>query len=152
MSETAAVEPGAMAEDQATELAALEAAAKGQGAPAGEPMAGEPAPVDTVEESRQMWAMVFTVAGGIMPEVERLYTPERIERIAVAWVPLAQKRGWDLGDLFGRWAPEIMFVVAIIPPEMGKAIAAMVRAKLAGRRAPATVEQAPEADKPGAAA
>lgn len=120
---------GAMPEDQAAHLASLEQAAAG-GAVPGQGAPAEQAPADPVQESRELWAFVFAVLGGVVPEMARLYPPDRVERIAVAWVPLADKRGWDLSAVLGQWGPEIMFAVAIVPPEIGRAVIALVRAKL----------------------
>lgn len=135
------VDADAMTEDQAASLRELETAAAGGdlGGDAGQEAGGE---VDPVEESRQLWGFVFATLGGLAPEFERMYPPDRVEKIAVAWVPLAAKRGWDLGAIFGQWGPEIMFAVAIVPPEIGRAVLALIRAKLARGR---QVEAAPAA-------
>ncbi len=132
MAQKAVVNEGAqgasMSEDQAAHLAALEQAAAGGSPGQGAPV--EPAPADPVQESRELWGFVFAVLAGVMPEMAKLYPADRVERIAVAWVPLAEKRGWDLGAILGQWGPEIMFAVAIVPPEIGKAVIALIRAKL----------------------
>lgn len=130
-----------MPDDQVASLAALEAAAAG-GDLGGDARPVPPEEADPVAESRELWNFVFTLVGGLAPEMAKLYPPDRVEKIAVAWVPLAQKRGWDLGAILGEWGPEIMFAVAIVPPEIGRAVLALIRAKLARGR---QVEAAPAA-------
>lgn len=144
----AKVEVKAVTEDQAAHLAALENAALDGAAVPGVQDEG-PVQADPVQESRELWGMVFAVMAGVMPEVDRLYPAERVERIAVAWVPLAQKRGWDLGAILGAWGPEIMFAVAVVPPEVGRAILALVKAKL-GKARPVPVQESEAAGEAGA--
>lgn len=121
------------------EAESMEAQAAGPVAPAESGSEPENAVVvvDKVEEAEQIFALAMSIAGGIDPVVEKVYDAERVRKIAEAWVPLAEKRGWDLIAWLSKWGPEIGFVIAVVPPPIAKAIVAAIKAKVSSKKAPA---------------
>lgn len=65
------------------------------------------------------WAQIPMVVGGmlamIMPELRQHYT----EKACLAWgqgmQQVADKYGWDAGEVISKWAPECALVIASVP-------------------------------------
>ena len=89
---------------------------------------------DEVGEAESVFALVVAVASAVEPAIEKIYDPERVRKIAEAYVPLAQKRGWDIVKWLEAWGPEIGFVIAVVPPPIAKAIVAAIKAKFSGKK------------------
>lgn len=68
-----------------------------------------------VAEAEQMFGMVFGLLY-VVPTIKAAYPPAQVKLIAVAYVPLAEKHGWQMGDLMARFGPEIGFAFALLPP------------------------------------
>lgn len=97
---------------------------------------------DEVGEAEGVFALVVAVASAVEPTVETLYDAARVRKIAEAYVPLAQKRGWDLVTWLENWGPEIAFVIAVVPPQIAKAIVAAIKAKFASQKPAPAAEPA----------
>lgn len=77
------------------------------------PPGQEPPPADPLQEARDFFGFLRDTAAISLPYVRKIYDDGRIEQIAAAWLPLASKYGWSLGDLVG---PELIFGVALLSP------------------------------------
>lgn len=104
--------------------------------PAAPPAEPEEAVVvkDEVGEAESVFALVVAVASAVEPAVETLFDAARVRKIAEAYVPLAQKRGWDLVVWLENWGPEIAFVIAVVSPQIAKAIVAAIKAKFFSKK------------------
>ena len=63
-------------------------------------------------------ALVKTVADLLTPAFPSLgliYTPETCDRLGAAAAPVMEKYGWTVGEVFGKWGPEIGLAVAALP-------------------------------------
>lgn len=115
------------------EAETLATSALDQAAPAAEPEE-DVLVKDEVGEAESVFALVVAVASAVEPTVETIYDPERVRKIAEAYVPLAQKRGWDIVKWLEAWGPEIGFVIAVVPPPIAKAIVAAIKSKFSGKK------------------
>jgi hypothetical protein len=72
-----------------------------------------PLAVNEQQEAKEFFGFVVDTLSQAWPYVGKVYTPTRVETIAGAWVPLANKYGWQLSALMG---PELMFAIVILAP------------------------------------
>lgn len=129
---------GGMGDDQAAAWAALQAGAAEQDAAA---LQGEPAGPDPAEEWAQIPALLGGVLGMAIPELKAAYTEDACRAWGAAMVPVAEKYGWDSGDLLGRWGPEIGLICATLP--LGLATVAALKARRAAVEAERRAEDRP---------
>ncbi|CDN87496.1 hypothetical protein [Hydrogenophaga intermedia] len=104
-------------DEQAADLAALEAAA-GQGGAPGQALATqeqEPKGPTLQEEIAGLMGMVVAVLSPALPSLKTIYTPEAIGAASGAIGALCEKHGW-LGDgLMGQYGAEIACVAVVGP-------------------------------------
>jgi len=116
MSDPSNQEQGALPPELA-DLAALAAAADTRNAAQDGPaMAAGQELAPAVDHGADVAAMLQTVmamAEPVAPYLPRAYTPEVCERIGIAVAAVAEKRGWDLGQLA---SPEAMLLFVTVPP------------------------------------
>ena len=109
--------------------------------------AAPPLPQDEREEAREFFMFCRDTLSQAWPFVGAAYTDPKVNAIAGAWVPLANKYGWQLSALIG---PEFMFAIALCGPipELVKEQKAWKeserqRAKVIPKEAPAATPFAP---------
>lgn len=101
----------------AAEAAQLEAetappAAADPDAPAGSETAP---PIDFQSEARAMIDLSVNMLVPFYPCLERVWTPEKIERLATVTAPLMEQYGFTLGDFFGKYGNWIAFASVSVP-------------------------------------
>lgn len=126
--------------------------AAGPAAPAGQPVA------DPVQETRDLVDFACALLLPFVPDrYAARYGPTEREAIARTWVALAEKRGWDVAEVMGRWGPELAFAGAMVGPVL-PIIVAEVRARKQAMQAPAPApardgrQQPGQVDRPASAA
>jgi hypothetical protein len=121
-------------------LLAAAAAGPAEAVPAGAPGAAPAAPVIWLNEARDIWQFVSSLQYAF-PSLAPIYTPETIERLAVAWAPILERHNLTAG----RFMIYIVAAGATLPVavETGRAIRADVRAMKAGKVPAAPAEAAP---------
>lgn len=72
-------------------------------------------PIDYTQEARELIDFAHASLTPLYPSLDRVYTPEVRQRIAVAGGRVLQKYGVSMADLFAQWAPEISFVIVVVP-------------------------------------
>lgn len=83
-----------------------------------------PAPAaDPVAETKAVFGTVVAMLSPLLPYLPAIYTDEAVTRLAAAYVPVAQKYGWDLNSLLAGYAAEIALVGTAVPLAMQTAIA-----------------------------
>lgn len=117
-----AIEQGSEgASEQAASLAALVAQAgpePGQeGAQQGAEGAGqqEPERVPLSVELADAIAAGVTLLAPVFPTLERVYTQQTVQRLAVATERVCVKRGWLQNGLFGGASEELMLAAVVLP-------------------------------------
>lgn len=75
-----------------------------------------------VQQIEQALLVVFGLLGAAVPKVREHYPPEQIHAIAVAFVPVANKHGWNVGGWARDFAPEIALAFALLPPAVLQAV------------------------------
>lgn len=105
------------------ELAALGGAAAALDAEVGASDFG-PAPAAQIEPAQQAdpsaetAAVIGLVVGMLtpmLPYLPAIYTDDKVRALAGAYVPVAQKYGWDSGGWFDRYGAEIMLAGVGLP-------------------------------------
>ena len=116
MGAVVSAEPLDMLPEQAADFAALQAAAAEQEAEAAA-MVGEEeqAGPDAAAETAAMFGAAVALLSPMLPYLPAIYTPERIEQLAGAYVPVAEKYGWSAGGWLDRFGAEIALVVVAGP-------------------------------------
>jgi len=86
-----------------------------------------------IEGNTELIEFGWQCIGPLLPEAyaERYGQVERA-KIAAAYTKLAIKRGWDMGDLFEKWGPEIAFAAAVAGPGLPVFLAQMRERKEGG--------------------
>ncbi|MBY4945087.1 hypothetical protein K6V92_00415 [Cupriavidus respiraculi] len=115
---------------------------EGQAAEALPPLPGEPAPVDPATEWIMTLTLLVTVLSPALPYLPTIYTPQTIEALSGAIVPVADKYGLNVGGIMS--GPEIGLLMVAGP----LALATVVAHKQwrAEQDAARTVENAPPAE------
>lgn len=104
-----------LADEQAADLARLRAAAmEGEPAPISGELAEAAAP-DPVAETAAMLGAVVALASPLLPYLPTIYTPETVQALAGAYVPVAEKHGWNVGGWLDRYAAELALVAVAGP-------------------------------------
>lgn len=121
-------------------IEALRVEAQAEGAAQAEAEAAALAPgeapppvVDPVAEAQAVFGMVVALAAPMLPYLPAIYTDEKLAMLAGAYVPVAQKYGWDVGGRLGNYGAEIALVAVAAPLAIQTAQAnkAFVAAKIA---------------------
>lgn len=102
--------------------------------PAVEPVAAEP--VQPVNEAAEIVGLLTILAGlftPVFPSLAKIYTPQTVQSLADAAVPVMQKRGWTTGEFLGKWAAELALAAVAVPVAL--ATVQGVRADLAAAKA-----------------
>lgn len=60
-------------------------------------------------------AMGVNVLAPMFPTLERVYTQQTVQRLAVATERVCNKRGWLQGGLFGGQSEEVMLAAVLVP-------------------------------------
>jgi len=116
-----AEEIGVLADEQAADLAALQSMAGDDPLTVGAP--DVPAP-DPVAETAAAFGVVVAVLSPLLPYVGAIYTDDRIKALAGAYVPVAEKYGWESGGgFFDKWGAEIA-LLAVAGPMAAQTVAA----------------------------
>ncbi len=100
----------AVSDEQAADLAALEAAAGQQAAEPGRALAAqeqEPQGPTLQEEIAGAMGMAVAVLSPMLPSLRTIYTPEAIGAASGAVGALCEKHGWLSDGLMGRYGEEI---------------------------------------------
>jgi len=74
-----------------------------------------PLPVDNVAELRAAFALAVGILTPAFPWLPTVYTDPQLDALAGATAGVCAKYGWNMGDLFGRWGPEIHLLVVVLP-------------------------------------
>lgn len=69
----------------------------------------------TVIEAVMVCTVVKKVFAPFYPCLEKIYTEQAINEIALAAAPLMEKYGLTSGGVLSKWAPEFAFVVTVGP-------------------------------------
>ncbi len=80
-----------------------------------DPAAQPPAPVDHTQEARELIDFAHAALVPLYPSLEKVYTDDVRQRIAVAGGRLLKKYGVDMAALFGEWGEEIGFALVTLP-------------------------------------
>lgn len=102
--------------------------------PAVEQVAAEP--VQPVNEAAEIVGLLTILAGlftPVFPSLAKIYTPQTVQSLADAAVPVMQKRGWTTGEFLGKWAAELALAAVAVPVAL--ATVQGVRADLAAAKA-----------------
>lgn len=101
-------------QEQAAELAALEAQAGAEVAPQ---VQGEAAPVahDLAAEIKALTLAFVGMAAPILPSLPTIYTEEATAAAAGAVASVCNKHGWMQGGLMGDYGEEIAAAVVLLP-------------------------------------
>lgn len=101
-----------------------------------------PPPPDPVAEAKAVFGVAVMMLSPVLPYLPAIYTDEALGNLAAAYVPVAQKYGWDMSTWLGQYAAEIALAGVAIPLAMRTSAAhqAWVKAKKAAA-APAAAEQ-----------
>lgn len=103
-------------DEQAADLAALQAAAADTDAPATVATADTPATVpDLATEIAGLVSVAVATLGPMFPSLKTTYTPEITQAAAQAIAAVCHKHGWAQGGLMGKWGEEIA-CAAIVGP------------------------------------
>lgn len=143
------VELEQLSNEQAMDLAALEATAAEQPLlPGQEP---PPPPVDPQmalgEEIAGIVLSVVAVLSPALPSLKKIYTPETTRAAGSAIAGVCVKHGWLSGGLMGEWSEEITAAVVVLPLAVTtyqavKADVAELKAKAGPQAAPQVASQA----------
>lgn len=84
-------------------------------APGGAEQGAEAAP-DVVGEMRAVLAVAVGMLSPVLPYLPAIYTDEVQGRLAAAYVPVADKYGWQTGGgIFEKYGAEIMLAATVLP-------------------------------------
>lgn len=59
--------------------------------------------------------LAAALASPMFPSIEKIYTPETIDSIATAAVPVLVKRGWSVGSALGKYGEELALLSVVLP-------------------------------------
>lgn len=98
-----------------------------------EPAGAAPLPPDPVAEAKAVFGVAVMMLTPVLPYLPGIYTDEALGNLAAAYVPVAQKYGWDMSTWLGQYAAEIALAGVAIPLAMRTSAAhqAWLRAKQA---------------------
>lgn len=116
-----------------------------------DPAAQPPAPVDHTAEARELIDFAHAALVPLYPSLDKVYTDDVRQRIAVAGGRLLKKYNVDMAALFGEWGEEIGFALVALPLIV-PTVQAIRADREAAAKAPATMAGAgydPKSDYPG---
>lgn len=102
--------------------------------PTVDPVAAEPA--QPVNEAAEIVGLLTILAGlftPVFPSLSKIYTPETVQSLADAAVPVMNKHGWTTGEFMGKWAAELALAAVAVPVAL--ATVQGVRADIAAAKA-----------------
>lgn len=103
------------------ELDALQAEAVAVDAEIAPPVEQQPeaAPDAQAGNEQAEIAGLITILAGlfapVFPSLQKIYTPDTVNSIAAAAVPVMVKRGWSTGALLGKYAEELALAAVAVP-------------------------------------
>lgn len=97
------------------ELAALDGDCLDDHGPAPDGAGGAVAVRDRVREARDVFGLGVVMLSPMLPYLPEVYTPERLDALAGAYVPVADKYGWDVGGLLSEYSAEVALVAVALP-------------------------------------
>lgn len=77
--------------------------------------AGPVAAPDPASEMRDIIALAVGLLAPALPYLPTIYTDEKITALAGAYVPVAEKYGWDVGGALSNWGAEIALAAVAVP-------------------------------------
>lgn len=108
-------------EEGGAELAALGGAAAALDAELGADEFG-PAPdtpaelaPDATAETAAVLKVVVALLSPMLPYLPEIYTDEKVQELAGAYVPVAEKNGWASGGWFDKYGPELVLAATALP-------------------------------------
>lgn len=92
---------------------------------------------DPVAETSAVLSMVVGMLSPLLPYLPEIYTPEKIAALAGAYVPVAEKYGWQSAGWLDKYGAEVVLIATAAPVAMQTAQAhrAWQAAREAERRA-----------------
>lgn len=76
----------------------------------------EAATPSQAEEVAALLSIVVAVLSPMLPYLPGIYTQRVVESIAAAYVPVAEKYGWQSSGMFAKWGPEIGLALVLLQP------------------------------------
>lgn len=101
-------------QEQAQDLAALEAAAVGD-EQATQPEGEQAQAPDLANELKGLIAVAVATLSPIFPSLKEIYTDQATSTAAQAIAGVCNKHGWLGGGMFGKWGEEIAAVAVLAP-------------------------------------
>ncbi|HYD63319.1 MAG TPA: hypothetical protein VEC35_23385 [Noviherbaspirillum sp.] len=95
-------------------------------------------PMSPADEARDLIQFGLSLFAPLYPSLERIYTPDKQERLAQVTGPLMAKYNLSLGAIFEKWGPEINFAIVALP--LAAETAKAIKADNAARKAAAERE------------
>lgn len=105
-----------------------------------------PAPINDPAQVAGVISFAVSMAAPMFPSLVKVYDDATVQRLAGALVPVADKHGWHLGGIAGKYAEEIALVVVAWP--VGMATYQAISADLAAAENPPAAAEAEEAARP----
>lgn len=100
----------------AAEAASLEGGPPVPGTPAAEAAESETM-AEQIAANAELMEFGWSMLEPVIPERYAVrYGEKQRTKIVETYTALAIKRGWDIGDLMGKWGAEIAFVLAVAAP------------------------------------
>lgn len=132
----------AISAEQASDLAALQAAAQGGDVPPADVATTTP-PRDLAAEVSGLVGLAVATLGPLFPSLRTIYTPQVTDAAAASIAALCHKHGWCQDGVMGRWGEEIacLAVIAQLSWQTVQGIKADIKA-----RQPAPAEAPPALD------
>lgn len=81
----------------------------------GEPLPSEQPAINQPEQIAAVLTMAVGILSPMFPSVAMVYTPDTINAVAAVTVPLANKRGVNVGAVLGKWTEEVAFAAVVLP-------------------------------------
>lgn len=104
--------------------------------------AAEPTMAEKIDEAGDLVELGWSVVGPMLADrYADAYGERQRQNIARTWAKLAEKHGWDVEELVGKWGPELAFVAAVLGP----ALPVFIADKRAKRDAAEGAQRQPEA-------
>lgn len=101
------------------------------------------APVDYADEAHSLLTFAVSMLGPLYPSLNRIYTPETVDKLAAKAGPVMEKYGLTAGGLFEKWKKEIDLAVIAVP--LAIATYKGIRADLAAMKERAQQDEQPPA-------
>ena len=89
--------------------------ASSTGQPAAPQPAALPAPIDWKAEAQEVVDFATESFFDLYPRLPEVWTPAKLERTTLRLAAVMEKYQLTFGKLLGRWGPEIMLAVVVVP-------------------------------------